>query len=185
MTRRLSQEARHKALDAAQELVGEEGIEGFTVDGVARRSGVAKTTLYRHWPSGNELLIDAVGLCFDELTVPDLGSIRSEILQLFRVFSERVNDLAHRRLLISLLAAAMADPELQRLKERMLHRRIAPARQIVTRAAARGEIPPIDLDLAVHLIHGPFLSRAVSSPEPITDDEMIDLADLIARGLGT
>src|SRR5919198_1676494 len=41
------------------ELLSEEGLAGVTVDAVARRSGVAKTTIYRHWPSREALLLDA------------------------------------------------------------------------------------------------------------------------------
>ena len=46
-------------LDAATHILAEEGHEGFTVDAVVARSGVAKTTIYRHWPTKIDLLIDA------------------------------------------------------------------------------------------------------------------------------
>ncbi|KHF34924.1 Bacterial regulatory protein, tetR family [Paenibacillus sp. P1XP2] len=43
--------SRHNVLTTAFELLSEGGVNGFTVDEVARRSGVAKTTIYRHWPT--------------------------------------------------------------------------------------------------------------------------------------
>ena len=55
MARPRSEEAQKKVLDTAVELVAEVGISGFTVDAVSKRSGVAKTTIYRRWrrPLGN------------------------------------------------------------------------------------------------------------------------------------
>ena len=184
VSRRLSQEARRKAIEAAQALVTELGIDRFTVDGVARRSGVAKTTLYRHWKSGTELLIDAVGQCIEQVEIPDLGALRPELAQLVERLGAQLGQPLDRKLLLGLLAAAMTNPELQRLKEAALAQRTAPARLIVQRAIERGEIPPIDLDTAVHVIHGPFLARALSSMEPIGADEVDELVTIIARGLG-
>ena len=57
MGRPLSDEARERMLRAALEVVLEIGVPGFTIDEVARRSGVAKTTIYRHFDSRNDLLV--------------------------------------------------------------------------------------------------------------------------------
>ena len=66
-------------LDAASEVVAAEEFGGFTVDGVAGRSGVAKTTIYRHWPTKGNLLAATNGCYNDCAPDPDTGSLRSDI----------------------------------------------------------------------------------------------------------
>ena len=60
MARTPSLEARQKVLVAAQEVVRDAGIDGFTVDEVAHRSGVAKTTIYRHFHNAHHLVVAAL-----------------------------------------------------------------------------------------------------------------------------
>ena len=51
--------SRQRVLAAALDLMTETGLGGLTIDDVSRRSGVAKTTIYRHWPNRTALIIDA------------------------------------------------------------------------------------------------------------------------------
>ena len=64
------QRSRERVLEAAQELLAQSGVGGFTVDEVARRSGVAKTTIYRHWPSREALVLDAASMISANSTFP-------------------------------------------------------------------------------------------------------------------
>src|SRR5450755_4262310 len=61
------------------ELLSESGVGGVTVDEVARRSGVAKTTIYRHWPTREALVIDACSRISAEQEVPDTGSVEGDV----------------------------------------------------------------------------------------------------------
>ena len=47
-------------LQATIELLGEEGYEGLSIEAVAARAGVGKTTVYRRWPSKEPLVVDAI-----------------------------------------------------------------------------------------------------------------------------
>jgi AcrR family transcriptional regulator len=71
--------SRERVLTTTFELLGESGVGGFSVDEVARRSGVAKTTIYRHWPSREALVIDACSRITDEQHVPDTGSLEGDV----------------------------------------------------------------------------------------------------------
>ena len=66
--------SRAKVIDAARELLVEHGPRGVTVDAVSERSGVAKSTMYRHWSSRSELLIELVQSCMPESPEPDLDA---------------------------------------------------------------------------------------------------------------
>ena len=75
------------------ELLSEEGLAGVTVDAVARRSGVAKTTIYRHWPSREALLLDACAQMGPHFDIPDAGSFPNDLRALAqRVVDQRVHD---------------------------------------------------------------------------------------------
>ena len=83
MARPLSTEARDKMVLAAQQLIGDHGVEGFTVDEVARRSGVAKTTIYRHFPNPNDLAIEAIDCMVEPFEEFDTGELRGDLLAFF------------------------------------------------------------------------------------------------------
>lgn len=74
--------AEEKILAAALDEYGERGWAGFTMDGVARRAGVGKSTVYLRWPDKDALLTDAVTNRGLELTAVDTGSFEADLQQL-------------------------------------------------------------------------------------------------------
>src|SRR3954469_20526368 len=66
-------------LAATRAALVELGWGKLTMGDVATRAGVAKTTLYRRWAGKNELVVDAVAVLFDELELPDRGSLQADI----------------------------------------------------------------------------------------------------------
>jgi AcrR family transcriptional regulator len=61
------------------ELLTKSGLSGVSVDEVSRRSGVAKTTIYRHWPSRESLLLDACSQLTTNPPVPDTGKVKTDL----------------------------------------------------------------------------------------------------------
>ncbi|MFB7044424.1 TetR/AcrR family transcriptional regulator, partial [Streptomyces sp. NPDC056294] len=74
-----STEADEAILEATRAALVELGWSKLTMGDVAGRAGVAKTTLYRRWANKSELVVDAVAVLFDELELPDLGTLRADI----------------------------------------------------------------------------------------------------------
>ncbi|MEL7206752.1 MAG: TetR/AcrR family transcriptional regulator [Actinomycetota bacterium] len=184
MARPLSQEARRKAIEAAQELIGEHGIGGCTLEAVAKRSGVAKTTLYRHWGSGDVLLIHSIDCLIERMPTPATGSLRGDLLELMSMFRMVANEPAHRQMMLELMAAATKDPELAAVHRSLMQERMRPLHDVVQRAIDQGEIPPIDLHRASEFIEGPMMAKMIKSGEPIRAEELGPMVDLIIRGLG-
>ncbi len=177
--------AKRKVLDAAGELLYETGVPGFTVDAVARRSGVAKTTIYRHWPSAERLLIDALACQVEHLPTPNTGSIRGDLRALFDLLIPTVDRNDKARLMFGLLYAAADDLELRRSLTDLMRERITPLRTIVELARARGELPPsLEVDDAIDLIEGPFFYRYMLRGEEFDADGFEVLLDHVIRGLG-
>ena len=74
--------SRATVLDATTQLLFERGFGGATVDEIARRSGVAKTTIYRHWPTRTDLLRNACSTLSTPLDTPDAGSLEADMTAL-------------------------------------------------------------------------------------------------------
>ncbi len=70
-------------MDATVDLIGEVGVGRVTIEEVAGRSGVAKTTIYRHWPSKQAMIVEAVHACLSPPVTPDTGDLRKDILGCF------------------------------------------------------------------------------------------------------
>ncbi len=68
-------------IDACAELIAQEGFSGVSIEAVAARSGAAKTTIYRHWPSREALCIEAFGTCSGPSSpLPDTGTLRDDLV---------------------------------------------------------------------------------------------------------
>ena len=80
--------SKASVLKVTAELLTESGLGGVSVDEVARRSGVAKTTIYRHWPTRSDLLMEACSQLGTEQEVPDTGSVEGDISTLLTNLAE-------------------------------------------------------------------------------------------------
>ena len=185
MARPRSEEARRKALAAATDLIVERGVSQLTIEEVASRSGVAKTTIYRHWPSAETLLIDALACQVEQLPTPNTGTIRGDLRAMFELLIPTVDRTDKARLIFGLLYAAADDLELRRSLTDLMRERINPLRTIVELARARGELPAsLDIDDAIDLIEGPFFYRYMFRGEEFDPDGFEILLEHVLRGLG-
>lgn len=172
-TAELDERVRHSrevVMAATYELLSEEGLGGVTVDAVARRSGVAKTTIYRQWPSREALLLNACAQMDPHFDVPDAGSFPKDLRSLAQRVVEQVLSGSYAAILLSLMDAAERNPDLAALLAAAQSKLVEAVRTISSRARARGELrrPPDPSDLAA-LIVGPLLYRRLFSHAPISE----------------
>lgn len=181
MARPRSQAAREKMLAAATELIFSAGVGAFTIDEVARRSGVAKTTIYRHFPNRNELLIAAIDAGMSVPVTPDNGLLRDDLLEFLASVLPIFQDSALRLVNLEVMVASARDRELGHLFASMLDARMGPLMTIFQRGKTRGEISAdMEFDTAFEIIEGPFILRSLFQPEALED---IDLESLVDRML--
>jgi AcrR family transcriptional regulator len=149
-------------LDATLAMLAEEGYPALTIEGVARRAGVGRPTVYRRYPSRPALAVAALAHRFGLSPTPDAGTLRDDLLAVQRHQVEFFNDTAVSRMLPGLLADLGSDPD---LAARWWNEFVAPRRASVhralERAAARGEIAaPADPEWICDCLTGPLLARA-------------------------
>lgn len=140
------------------------------IEAVAHRAGASKATIYRRWGSAGELLVDAMDASFRPFPLPGPGDTRSALLQLLGAAGDLLQDQGFPRVFAAFVDAAERDPRLQGLHARLTAPRREPIREVLARAAERGEISPgTDTDLVIDMLSGPLFYRrfvAHRAPEP-------------------
>lgn len=184
MARPRSEEAREAALAATVDLVLSLGVEGVTFEAVATQSGVAKTTLYRHFGSKQAMVAAAASSCFVEIATPDTGDLLEDLTLIFDRFHHAEDEQQLPSLIPALLTAGVSDPELGELVEEMLDERRRPIRTVLQLAQLRGEIAPdLDLDVAVALLVGPFVQRKMIDRKEVTPEFRDAVLKTVVPGL--
>ncbi len=168
--------ARQRVLRAALEVLGEDGLPGFTMEAVARRAGASKATLYRRWPTVSTLLIDAMDATFQPFPVPDTGRVDTDVAHLLTAFVTLLEHTPFPRLLAAFIDAAERDPALAALHADLTQRRREPLLAVLARARERGQLPPdLDPEIATDLLTGPFFYRRFIAHRPIPPDLVHDV----------
>src|SRR5919197_1210265 len=144
-------------LEATLDAFIQDGYEGMSVDGVAERAGVAKATVYRRWPSKQELLVAAgQHLYAEHVRFPDSGDLRTDLVALLRVVRHIATQTKAGQAMPRMVREMAAGTSMGRaFQERVLLPRFRLAREILERAQSRGELrEDQDLDLAVASLVG-------------------------------
>jgi AcrR family transcriptional regulator len=152
---------------------------------------VAKTTLYRRWPSKSALVVDAVAAVFGEgLELPDLGSLRADVECVVRRFAALLDQPETRTALMAVVAESTRDPALRRRIREVI---VAPQKNLVMlgrrRAQERGELPGDDgdpsatIDLVFDVIAGAVIHRTLVSAEPVDERWAERFTALLLDGL--
>src|SRR6266404_56093 len=133
--------SKETVLTVTHQMMSETGLSGVSIDEVSKRSGVAKTTIYRHWPSRADLLLEACSKLGSKLEAPDTGSIRGDIETLAIAFASRLRTAPATKIIPSIVDAAEHDAKIAKL----LHAQVraafmAPLSEVIERAQKKGEI---------------------------------------------
>lgn len=127
---------------AALAELADHGYPAISIEGIARRAGVHKTTVYRRWNDRDSLLLDALtARNLDSVDVPDTGALESDLDALAADIVATVNTPNGRALLAALQSGFGGTPVADGPLGRFFADRFARAAPVVTRAVARGEIP--------------------------------------------
>jgi AcrR family transcriptional regulator len=184
MAGRLSAIARAKMLRATQDLVRERGLDAFTVEAVAAASGVAKTTIYRHFASADELLLAALSEIAGEVTDIDTGDVHRDLVEMMRRYVELAARPDIRQIMVAVMQRAATDEEFGRLRQRHIAERKAPVRLAIQRGIAAGVIDPtIDIETVAAMLEGPVIARAMHDRSGFRPGEIEQIVGLVLRAV--
>lgn len=172
-------------LDAATDAFIELGWDGLTIEGVAARAGVGKTTIYRRYPSRLDLLLAAAErLVQQKGPVPDTGTLRGDVLALVRAYFDMLMSTRAGRATPAMVAATSRNPELAIAYRSFIAERRRESAMTLDRAISRGELPAdVDHHLVLDLLVAPLFYRAFVSREPLDDEYFADLVDSVLRAV--
>ena len=180
-------------LEATRASLVDLGWSKLTMGDVALRAGVAKTTLYRRWAGKNELVVDAVAVLFDELELPDLGSLSADVQGVVLQFAALLERPETKTALMAVVAESTRDEALRtRIRDSIVERQKRLVLLGRERAQERGELPfepdaataARTADLIFDVIAGAVVHRALVSAEPVDADWAQRFTVLLLAGLG-
>ncbi|HEY3630143.1 MAG TPA: TetR/AcrR family transcriptional regulator [Jatrophihabitantaceae bacterium] len=172
-------------LDAAVDLLAEQGFLALSIEAVAARAGVAKTTVYRRWPNKDELLLDAVG-CIKGPPVDAPGeSVRSDILWMLIRMRDGWFKGRFGRLMARLAVDGLERPDLYREgRARYVAPRQAVMRGIIQRGIDDGSIRAgVDPDWVMALLTSPVISAAFTHQDAPSNRQLEFIVDTVLRGV--
>ena len=180
-----SARVRAAAIEATLGELAESGYSALSLDRVARRAGVHKTTLYRRWGTREELVLEAMlERAGEHITVPDTGSLRQDLLGLARTAAANASSPEVAAMARAVAASAPHDSRLAAANRRFWAERLALDGAIVERAIERGEVAPgTDPVRLIESVLGPIHLRLLLTGEPVDASFVEGIVDVVVRGV--
>ena len=179
-----SARVRSAVLAATAEVLAERGYEALSIEDVAARVGVHKTTVYRRWPTKAELAMDAAReRSAQNVAVPDTGSLLGDLRALARAVAANIGSPVGANLTKNLVAASNTSAGIAAGTPTFFAERLALTGVVVGRAIARGELPAgTDANLVIETLVGPLYVRLLLTGEPLDEAVADRVARLVAAG---
>src|SRR5919108_2532457 len=162
---------RSSVFGTTERILRIDGYAGLTMERVAAESGVAKTTLYRHWPTKAALCMDLyLDVAGRELRVPDSGDVAGDLRYIIDTVVRLQTRTVAGPAFLGLLAEAQVHPDSRgAFLAEFADRRRAVTRDVLKRAIDRGELrPDTDIDVVIDAIGGAVTFRLTQGHAPLT-----------------
>lgn len=177
--------SRGKLLDAAADLLLSGGAAAVTVEAVTRVSGVARTTLYRNFPSTDALIAAAFRRLLPTPETPPADlPVRERLVRLCTSMTQLIQTVPMQQSMLGWLAmgrGASAADEVGELRRGVVEAYAAPLHEVLSAAEADGSLAPGDRDLAVAQLAGPVVLARIIGLRPYTPDDVERLVDDFLR----
>ena len=180
-----SASADRRIRDAAVELLTERGIGGVSMEAVAARAGVAKTTIYRRWPTKEDMVVAVVSELKGPAVPAPGGTVREQLLHLLLETGHQDRNSGWASLMGRLIMDSAEHPE---LVSEIWRQSIGPRRAYLAQVLAQGVHDGViragvDLDLVVDMLVSPVVSRLRLNRERLTDPQIEQLLDIVLAGV--
>lgn len=177
--------SRERLLASAAAILDRDGYTGLTMERVCADSGVAKTTLYRHWPTKAALCMDLyLEEAGRELHDPDTGGIAGDLKAIVNSVVRLQTKTVAGPAFAGLIAEAQINPgSRDAFLAEFAERRRELTRGVIRRAIQRGELrPDVDVDLLIDLIGGATTFRLLQGHAPLNRKFADSLVALVLSG---
>jgi AcrR family transcriptional regulator len=166
--------------------LAESGYGRLSIEAVARRAAVGKPAIYRRWRSKQDMAVALISeVAWAHLDMPDTGRLRGDVIAFLRAEYAVLTDPLAKAIIPDLLSEANRNPDLaEALLATVRDPRRTRAAAIIRRAIERGEVADtLNPDLALDVLAGPLYWRLTVVHQPINDEELVQLAELVMGAL--
>jgi AcrR family transcriptional regulator len=180
-----SARVRAETIAATLTELAESGYSALSLERVARRAGVNKTTLYRRWGTREDLVLEAMlERAGEHISIPDTGSLYEDLLELARTAAANAASPEVAAMARAVAASSPHDDRLAAANRRFWTERLDMDAAIVERAIERGEVKPgIEPKRVIEAVLGPIHLRLLLSGERVNRPFLEGIVDLVVRGV--
>lgn len=170
-----SVESHRAILKATLELLAEVGYERMSIEGVASRAKVGKSTIYRRYKGKEKLVADAIESIREEVVIPDTGNIWTDIDALIENAARITFNPLGRQAVATIISSASSNPEFARIySEKYLQPRKEAFAVVIERAKARKEIRfDLDANFVFDVMSGMMLYGLIFPPTSETWEKYV------------
>jgi AcrR family transcriptional regulator len=180
-----SARVRAAAIAATLAELAETGYSALSLENVARRAGVHKTTLYRRWGTCEDLVLEAMlDRAGEHISVPNTGSLRKDLFELVQTAAANAASPEVAAMARAVVAQMPHDSRLAAANRRFWDERLALDGMIVEQAIERGEVASdTQPRQVIESVLGPIHLRLLLTGEPISPDFLQAIVDVVVDGL--
>lgn len=163
-----SEKSHQAMLQATLELLAEDGFDGMSIDAIASRAKVGKTTIYRRYTNKEELVADALDLNQEEVIIPDTGTLWGDLEALIEDAAQITVNPLGRQIVAMIISHTSTNPQFAQIYwSKYLQPRREAFAVVIERAKARQEIREnLDPRLAFDSISGMMLYALIFPVSP-------------------
>lgn len=171
-----------KVLEATAEEIALSGYAALTLERVAARAGVNRTTIFRRWPTKKDLVLATMNRMTEQVRFDwDYGSLRADLAELIAVATRTVfapGMVGMHKMMVE----ARGDAELGELARCIRDEKHDAAFALLARAEKRGEFrKDLDKELFLESLMGMLFAKVVFRHEPITSEFTRHMLDYLMK----
>jgi AcrR family transcriptional regulator len=172
-------------LEAAVDELIERGFIAASMESVAARAGVAKTTLYRRWPNMHELALAAMQTFEQTEDEPPAGSVRDQLLWLVDGMRRKWGDPRYSAMMRRVAADGTTQPELyRRTRDRLIGRHVRAMNAVIRRGVDEGIIrDDVEVEWVRQLLVSPIMAATLTLKDRIRRDQLELTVDTVLAGV--
>lgn len=172
--------SRRVIMEATLDELSESGYGALSIESIAKRAGVGKATVYRHWDNKLDLVADSLATLKQIPFPPVSGTVRERLQALLEAVTEAVSGAKWAACIPALVSAADRDAGCRAFLDDFTSTRHAVFVDLVQEGIDNGEFPAdLDARLTADLLVGPIFYRRLMSPEPMEASAVARLIDQV------
>ncbi len=172
--------SRTAMLEAARLLLVSEGWDSITHARVAAQAGVGRATAYRHWPTVNDLALEAASIEVEASPCEETGDLVTDLVTELRAFRSSLIDRGLKSLMVLVMERAIHDTEFRTIRQQLNQRGAGHLRKMLRDAVKRGELRrDVDVEELAGYLAGPLIYEIVLHDRSVSDKYIARLVDMV------